>query len=144
LFGLVTLAVVALDQLAKELATSAVGRGETGEIIFGVKVVNVRNDGVAFGMFSGSDFLVVAFAVVAMTALCAYFAFNATRRGLWLAAGLLAGGALSNLIDRLRIGSVVDFIDLPAWPPFNLADVAIVLGAIGLGLTILKAPQPNG
>ena len=63
--------------------------------------------------------------------------------GLWLAVGLLAGGALGNLIDRVRTDAVTDFIDPPLWPTFNLADVAITLGALGL-ILVSMSPAPAG
>ena len=56
---------------------------------------------------------------------------------MWIAIGLLAGGALGNLIDRVRMGEVTDYVDLLAWPPFNLADIAITLGVVVLALSYL-------
>ncbi len=74
---------------------------------------------------------------MALVALLAYFVTHASRPLIWLPTGLLLGGALGNLLDRIRNGSVVDFIKLPlGWPPFNLADTAIVLGAALLLLVI--------
>jgi signal peptidase II len=57
---------------------------------------------------------------------------------MWVAVGLVAGGALGNLIDRLRTGEVTDYVDLPLWPPFNLADAAIVAGVALLALAYLR------
>jgi signal peptidase II len=71
------------------------------------------------------------------------FARNATRPGLWIPIGLIAGGAFGNLADRLRIDSVTDFIDLPLWPSFNLADIAIVIGVAGLALVFMEEPRPR-
>ena len=70
--------------------------------------------------------------VVALALVLIWFALDPSRPGLWLAVGLLAGGALGNLADRVRADAVIDFIDPPLWPAFNLADVAITPGA-GLG-----------
>ena len=64
----------------------------------------------------------------------AYFARDPARRGLWIGVGLLIGGAIGNLADRIRDGSVIDFLDPPNWPTFNLADVAIV---VGIALVVL-------
>jgi signal peptidase II len=61
-----------------------------------------------------------------------------------LATGLLAGGAVGNLIDRVRRGSVVDFIDFPGWPAFNLADAAITIGAVLLALILLSPKDQRG
>jgi signal peptidase II len=60
---------------------------------------------------------------------------------MWLAVGLLAGGAIGNLIDRVRAGAVTDYIDVLSWPPFNLADVAITLGVLVLALTYLREAE---
>lgn len=70
--------------------------------------------------------------------LIGYFALNAARRWLWLPVGMLLGGASGNLVDRVREGAVIDFIDPVAWPAFNVADMAIVGGAAAL-LYVLEA-----
>jgi signal peptidase II len=79
----------------------------------------------------------------ALALLLVYFVFNSERPDLWLAVGLLTGGALGNLADRVRSGAVIDFLDLPAWPAFNLADVAIVGGVAVLILIFWQQPQPE-
>ena len=76
--------------------------------------------------------LIVVLTLAALVALVAYFARHAASEWMWLPAGALVGGALGNLADRARDGSVVDYIDPVAWPAFNLADVAIVLGLLGV------------
>jgi signal peptidase II len=79
---------------------------------------------------------------VALLALLAYFARHATRPLIWLPTGMLIGGALGNIIDRLREGSVTDFIKLPlGWPPFNLADTSITLGVL---ILVLVIERPRG
>ena len=75
--------------------------------------------------------------IVALALVLVWFAVDPGRPELWLAVGLLAGGALGNLADRVRADAVTDFIDPPLWPTFNLADVAITLGAVGLVLISL-------
>jgi signal peptidase II len=70
--------------------------------------------------------------LAALSVLLFYFATHPNRRGLWVPTGLLVGGALGNLIDRLANGAVTDFIKLPHWPAFNLADTAITLGVLAL------------
>lgn len=124
--------VFALDQVTKALATASVDRGESVNVFFGLDIVNVRNSGVAFGAFSGAGTAIAVLSVVALTGLLVYFALNATRRHLWLPAGAILGGAFANLADRAREGAVIDFIDPAAWPAFNVADTAIVLGVLGL------------
>ena len=70
-----------------------------------------------------------------------YLAAGSTGPRVWVSGGLLLGGALGNLADRVRIDSVTDFIDLPLWPAFNLADVAIVAGVFCLVLTSRRARE---
>ena len=69
------------------------------------------------------------------------FARNPTRPGMWVAVGLLAGGALGNLADRVRADAVTDYVDIFAWPHFNLADVAITLGVVVLALSYLSEAE---
>ncbi len=78
------------------------------------------------------DEQVVVLVAVALAALVVYFARHAGIPGIWVPAGMLAGGAVGNIVDRVRDGAVTDFLKLPNWPAFNLADVAITLGVVAL------------
>jgi signal peptidase II len=138
--GLVFAAVVALDQATKAIIRSSIPRGGTETFFLGINLVNTRNTGVAFGLLSGGGALVVAIIAIALAALVAYFATHAEQPLLWLPTGLLLGGAVGNLLDRLRGDAVTDFIDLPLWPPFNVADTAITFGVLSL-LYALEAPR---
>ena len=120
--------VLGLDQISKALVRAHVAPGSRGGIIPGVDLVNTRNTGVAFSLFQDSGAVLVVFTVVAMVAVLVFFLSRPDRPGVWLPAGLLLGGATGNLIDRVRDGGVTDFIDLPRWPAFNLADIAITVG----------------
>lgn len=133
--------IVALDQATKQIAVRNVTPGDPADVIFGFKLSNVRNDGIAFGLLNGAgDALVLALTIGALSMLVGYFAAHATRPDLWLATGLVVGGALGNLADRIRIGAAIDFLDPPLWPAFNFADVAIVAG-VGLLVYALLAPE---
>ncbi len=126
-------AVVGLDQMTKRTIADGIASGHTRRFIPGVvHLVHVRNTGVAFGFFSGGGAVVLAFTLVALAVLCVYFVRHPGRRGLWVPTGLLVGGALGNLVDRLANGAVTDFIKLPAWPAFNVADMAITFGVLAL------------
>ena len=135
--------VVALDQATKAVVVATVDRGERDGVLPGVEIVHVRNPGVAFGFLPEAGAVVVVLTVVALVALLAYFTLRARRPLLWLPTGLLLGGAVGNLVDRVRIGSVVDFIDLPLWPAFNVADAAIVIGVLAL-LYVLEGSEREG
>jgi signal peptidase II len=141
--GVVAVATVAADQAVKALVRSSIGRTEGVDLILGIKLVNVRNRGIAFGMLSGGGALLVIFAVAALAALLVFFVRHRHRPLVWLPTGLLIGGAAGNLIDRTREGAVTDFLDFPAWPAFNLADVAITFGVLTL-LYVLEGPPRHG
>jgi signal peptidase II len=83
---------------------------------------------------------VLVVTLAALTALVVYFVLRPDRRLLWLPTGLLLGGAIGNLIDRVAHGSVTDFIKLPLWPAFNVADMAITFGVLAL-LYVLEGPS---
>jgi signal peptidase II len=129
----VTAAVLAADQLSKHLIEGSIERGEEHRFLPGIQLVDTRNHGVAFGFLPGQQTLVTILIGVALLALLAYFARHAGRPWMWLPTGLLLGGALGNILDRVRQGSVTDFIKLPlGWPPFNLADASITIGILAL------------
>ncbi len=107
----------------------------------GFELARVTNSGIAFGLLDGGgDGLVLAITTVALTLVLVWFASDAARAGLWLGVGLLVGGALGNLADRIRDGTVTDFIDPPLWPAFNLADVAITFGVVVIIFVTLREP----
>ena len=127
-----TAAVVALDQVTKQIAVASIARGDSVNVFFALDVTNIRNKGIAFGALKGAGLAVLALTLVALGALLAYFALKPTRHLLWLPVGMVAGGAIGNLADRARIGAVIDWIDPTFWPAFNVADASIVLGILGL------------
>lgn len=140
LTGLVVLLVMGLDQLTKHLVRSSIVQGEERRLLPGIELVDTRNHGVAFGFLPGDQALVTILIAIALIALLVYFALNLTRPLIWLPTGMLVGGALGNILDRIRSGSVTDFIKLPlGWPPFNLADTSITLGILALFLVVEHA-----
>jgi signal peptidase II len=129
----VLLGVVALDQLTKHIVRHTILPGEERRLLPGIEIVNTHNRGVAFGFLPGRQTLVTVLVALALLVLLVYFLRNRTRLLIWLPTGLVFGGALGNILDRARTGSVTDFVKLPlGWPPFNLADASITLGVIGL------------
>ena len=141
--ALVVAAVLAADQLTKALVRGGMRRGEEDPIFPLLKLVNVRNEGVAFGLDIGGATLIVVIIALALLALVLYFARHSARPLMWLPVGLLLGGALGNIIDRLREGAVTDFLKLPKWPAFNLADVAITVGVITLVFVLERRDEPD-
>ncbi|MBA2346921.1 MAG: signal peptidase II [Solirubrobacterales bacterium] len=139
--GLVLAVVLLVDQITKALVRRDVKLGSSEDVFPFVDLVHVRNRGVAFGAFEDSTALVAVVIGVAMVALIAYFATHRDRPLVWLPTGLLAGGAVGNLIDRVREGFVTDFVKLPSWPAFNVADMAITVGVVALVLVVERS-QP--
>lgn len=144
--GVWALVALVVDQLAKWGVRLGIDPGESVALIGQVvRLTHVTNTGAAFGLFSGQTALFVAAtaAVITMAVLLASrlrFSDQAALAGL----GLASGGAAGNLADRLRLGAVVDFIDVGAWPVFNLADAAIVTGVGLLMWHLVRAPRRAG
>jgi signal peptidase II len=133
--------VVVIDQAAKALIEANLVPGEHVDVLGPLSLTLTHNRGVAFGLASGGGATLVALTVVALLFVGILFARNPTRPGMWIAVGLLAGGALGNLADRVRAGAVTDYIDVLSWPPFNLADVAITLGVVVLALSYVSEAE---
>lgn len=140
LAGALCILVAALDQGARALAEATLTSGRHVELVGPLGLTLSHNRGVAFGLASGGGAALIAVTLAALALVLALFARDPARPGMWVAAGLLAGGALGNLADRLRTGSVTDYIDLNvlSWPPFNLADVAITVGVVLLALSYIR------
>ena len=132
--ALIAVAIVALDQLSKWLIVRSISPEEARVVISGFfSLVSVRNTGAAWGIFR--DYNLVLTAISLLTVLALYLfrhSFRLNRPGPRLALGLIAGGITGNLIDRIRIGSVIDFLSFYVgqyhWPAFNVADSAICVG----------------
>ena len=130
--------VVAADQAAKAAIEAHVTVGEKIDVLGPLRLTLSHNSGVAFGLAGGAGLRLVAVTLIALGVVGVVFARDPTRPWMWVAAGLLAGGALGNLADRIRADAVTDFIELPHWPPFNLADVCITAGVVLLVLVYLR------
>jgi signal peptidase II len=134
--------VVAVDQGTKALVTSLVDRGDRVEVLPFLAFENVRNKGVAFGLGGDISAALIAGTIVVLVGLLVFLALRGDGGWLvWLPAALLLGGAIGNLADRVRDGAVTDFIDLPLWPTFNLADVAITAGVLLLLLDVERSDR---
>jgi len=122
--------VFAADQAAKAAIEADLVPGENVDVLGPLSLTLSHNRGVAFGLAGGAGAGLILVTLLALGALGYLFARSPTRPGMWVAMGLLAGGALGNLADRIRADAVTDFIDVGSWPPFNLADVAITCGVV--------------
>jgi len=138
-----------LDRVTKLWVEAALAGRAPIEIVPGVLSFNyTTNSGGAFGLGRSAPW-VFAGATVLVSVVIVFVSFRLDRRPLALALGLILGGALGNLTDRILngpglSGSVVDFIDLQVWPVFNLADASIVVGAILLAMSTARREGPEG
>jgi signal peptidase II len=145
LFLVIAAFVVTLDQTSKLLVRSYLDPYETIPLVGCLSLTHVRNTGSAFGLFANQVFLLILVAIVGLvTILLLYRYLSRISLLSSFALGLVFGGAVGNLIDRLRFGYVTDFIDVRLWrdfhwPAFNAADSAITVGAIVLAVFIFRA-----
>jgi signal peptidase II len=143
-FGLLTVAFAAIvaDQLTKQIVVSQLELGESVHVAGPLSIRHVNNPGIAFGLFSSWASAVTLLTAGAVIWMLIYFAKAGARHPvLPVALGLLIGGSVANLGDRLRLGHVTDFLDLRWWPAFNLADTFIVSGVLILLLALVAAER---
>jgi signal peptidase II len=145
--ALIAVAAAALgaDQLTKTVVSSHLGLDEGIHVIGPFSIHHVQNSGIAFGLFASATAAVIVLTLIAVAWMIGYFARSGARHPLLpVAVGLLIGGSVSNLADRVRLGHVTDFLDLRYWPAFNLADSFIVVGvAILLGALVASDRGPR-
>jgi len=142
--ALVAVAAACADQLTKALVSGRLGLGDAVDVAGPFTIHHVRNTGIAFGLFANSTSIVIGLTAIAIGALVVFFARSGRRHPLLpVAVGLVLGGSVSNLVDRLRLGYVTDFLDLDYWPAFNLADTFIVVGVGLLFLSFVAADRSS-
>jgi signal peptidase II len=145
--ALIAVTVAAVDQLSKWLIVRSISPVETRVVISGFfSLVNWRNPGAAWGIFQNYRIVLTAVSVLTVVALWLFrHSLQLHRPGPRAALGLIAGGIVGNLIDRIRVGSVIDFLFFYVgqyhWPAFNVADSAI---CVGVGLYILMSWRNDG
>jgi signal peptidase II len=140
--GLVVAAALAADQATKQLVSGQLALGESVDLVGPFTIHHVQNSGIAFGFFSSATLIVIVLTGIAIGWMAAYFARSGARHPvLPVALGLVMGGSLSNLVDRVRLGHVTDFLDVRWWPAFNLADTFIVVGVLILLATLVAADR---
>lgn len=132
-------AAISADQLTKQVVGRTLALGESVDLVGPFSLHHVENSGIAFGLFASRTTFVIALTAIAVGWMLWFFARSGRRHPvLPVGLGLVLGGSIANLIDRIRLGRVTDFLDLEAWPAFNLADTFIVVGvAILFGALVL-------
>ncbi len=139
--AIVLAVVLAADQLVKRLVVDSLERGEVRDLVWFVDLVNTRNTGVAFGQLQNGGVIVSVVIAVALAGLLVFFVRNAQKPLVWLPTGMLLGGALGNIVDRIREGAVIDYLKLPHWPAFNVADASITVGVVILLVVIERGDR---
>lgn len=135
--------VIAADQATKFLLALRIPLGSSVPVVPGfLAFTHVHNRGIAFSLLGGIPLLVPALIALTLLFLLFYNRSRWSRRPLTQSAlALVSGGAIGNLIDRVRFGAVVDFIDVHVWPVFNLADLAVTAGAGLLIFTLIRGDR---
>jgi signal peptidase II len=135
----IALAAIAADQLTKWIVTSKLGLDDGVHVGGPFWIHHVQNSGIAFGFFSQATAIVILATGVAVGWMLLYFGRSGARHPILpVALGLVIGGSTSNLLDRVRLGYVTDFLDFRYWPAFNLADSFIVVGVLVLLATLMR------
>ncbi|MCL5935371.1 MAG: signal peptidase II [Firmicutes bacterium] len=131
MFFIVSLLTFLIDQASKIFIMKTIVQGQSFPVIANVfHITYIHNPGAAFGLMANRTSFFIAVSLLVIAGIIIFYKKSRARTGIMPAAmGLIAGGALGNLFDRIRFGEVIDFIDLRVWPVFNLADSAIVIGA---------------
>jgi len=143
--GAIVLAALVADQVTKHIVASNLSLGEGLHVVGPFSIRHVQNSGIAFGLFSNATAAVIIVTAIAVGWMLVYFARSGGRHPvLPVALGLVIGGSVSNLADRVRLGFVTDFLDFRYWPAFNLADSFIVIGVgILLAALLLAEREPH-
>ena len=145
LLAAVAFLVFCADQVTKAIVTRTLAHGNVVIILGGAAQLEyARNTGAAFSLFRAGGALFAVIAIVVSVGILVYY--RRTSGGPFLvrlALGGILGGALGNLVDRVRLGYVVDFIDFRWWPVFNVADSCIVVGVLLLVLQSLMTDQKD-
>ncbi|MHB8170699.1 MAG: signal peptidase II [Thermincolia bacterium] len=143
---LVALGVLILDQGTKHVVLKGMMEGDSYPIIENIfHLTFVRNPGAAFGIMPNKTYFFIGVSLVVLAGII-YFYQTIPKEQKWLriAMGLIAGGAVGNLIDRVRFGHVVDFFDFRVWPVFNIADSAIVVAVTIIFLHLIREGKNEG
>lgn len=128
IFGL-AIAVLVFDQLSKFIVAKYVDKSIPVISSF-FNIVNIHNTGAGFGMLAGQNTVLIFISAIVFGAILFGYGRLPNSKMAACSIGLILGGIVGNLIDRIRLGYVVDFLDFSIWPSFNIADSAITIGAI--------------
>jgi len=141
----ISIPVIIIDQLTKRIVEKNIFLGGRVNIIKGIlDISHVSNNGAAFGILRGWNWIFIIITLIAIGFV--FFYYRRFQESNWMrtSLGFLLGGAIGNLIDRIRIGHVTDFVDFRFWPSFNVADISVSIGAVMLLIYMLRYnEEPN-
>ena len=133
------LVILIADQLLKFLVLKTIPFKFSIQIISKIfYLTHIRNYGAAFGLFQNASNLLLWFSIIVIGVILYLYDQIPNENPPQIFTGLILGGALGNLVDRIRFGYVIDFLDFQIWPAFNVADMAITIGVIGLIIYLIK------
>jgi signal peptidase II len=136
------MSAIAADQATKAIVSAELDLGDEVDVIGPLSIHHVQNSGIAFGLFPTATPVVIALTAIAVAWMLVFFARSGGRHPILpVSLGFLLGGSVSNLVDRVRLGHVTDFLDVRYWPAFNLADSFIVAGVAILIAALLFADR---
>jgi signal peptidase II len=146
LFLVVSLLTLLVDQASKAYIMKKMFLGQSFPVIANIfHITYIQNPGAAFGFLANRTAFFIIISLLVIAGIIIFYLKHQLKKGIMpVAMGLIAGGALGNLLDRIRFGEVVDFIDLRVWPVFNLADSAIVVGAGLFIIALWKSERGPG
>jgi signal peptidase II len=137
--AVIVVIILAVDQLTKFIVSQALNVNETIPLAKGIfDITLVHNKGAAFGILKNQTYLFIGASLVAISLIYSSLRKSVNDKYQIFSLSLILGGAVGNLIDRLRLGYVIDFFNLYWWPVFNVADSAITVGGILLAYSIIK------
>ena len=140
----IAFAAIAADQLTKSIVTGRLDLYDQVHVVGPFSIHHVTNSGIAFGLFASATSLVILLTGLAVAWMLYFFARSGSRHPvLPVSLGLVIGGSVSNLTDRVRLGHVTDFLDFKYWPAFNLADTFIVVGVAALLLALVASDRDS-
>jgi len=144
-FWLIFLGAFLVDQASKLLITGTMTLNHSIPVLAGIfHITYIRNPGAAFGIMANRTTVFIAISLLVIAGIIVFYYKQGAKRGIIPSSlGLIAGGALGNLVDRVRFGEVIDFLDFRVWPIFNLADSVIVVGSALLVLAFWRVESKS-
>ena len=129
----ISLFIILLDQLTKYMVSKYMGLHQSIPLIKGMfHMTYIQNTGAGFGILKGWNTILIFISLVIIGMILFYFDRIVKEKAIHIPIALVLGGAIGNLIDRIFLGHVIDFVDFRIWPSFNVADSCITIGAIWL------------